>query len=77
MVVIQRKMVNMKNQKISLKLASLAIFCGLQVFSNACDELQLFEGFGIYLGSTNDFAMSYPLMIPQVFDKIYNDLGIR
>lgn len=63
----------MKNRKGFIKL--LAIFLGLPLLSRACDEL--FEGFGIHLGSVDHFAASRAKMIPLVFHRIYNDLGIR
>lgn len=65
----------MENRKSALKYVSFVIFCGSLVLSNACDEL--FEGFGVYLGSVDNFAISSPLIILQVVDKIYNDLAIR
>lgn len=66
----------MKNRKFAMKFVSLATFYWSLALSIACDEL-LFEGFGTYLGSLDNFAISSPRTIPQVFDRIYNDLGIR
>lgn len=73
----QRKIVLMKNRTFAMKFVSLATFCWSLVLSNACDQSQLFEGFGIYLGSMDNFALSSTRLIPQVLDRIYNDLGIR
>lgn len=42
---------------------------------SACDEL--FEGFGVHLGSPFHFERSPPGMVSKVFDKMYNELKIR
>jgi len=53
----------------------IVIILAASVPVNGCDEM--FEGFGIYLGSVNHFETSPPGMVSKVFDKTYNDLGIR